>query len=1468
MAGQPSRRVIRPTTPPVSPRRNRRGAPPSSLRRQKPRLEALEERFLPTGTITGLVFEDFNANGTFDQTGAINNNGLGTIGVAVDRGIGGVTATAYDKSNNVRGVAVSGSGGTFALSATGTGPYRVEFTNLPAGFFSGPHGVNSGTTVQFVPDGNSTVQLGLSQPLDYSQNNPDLVTSRYVFGDQINGPYKDLPVVVSFPYSAGSEDSDPSVTNNSLPTTHALAVPAKTVGTTWGLGYDRTTQSVFAAAFMKKHAGFGPAGTGAVYKMGTSGTAASVYVDLNAIFGAGTAGANPHDNSDYLHDNFNTTWDAVGKISLGGLDVSEDGKKLYVMNLANRTLYEIPLDAPPTQANIRTAKVPTFSVPNSTGGEGGSDVRPFAVTYYRGQLYVGLVNSAESTQNASDLWAYVYRVDPATLTFSAAPVFQFQLNYPRGLVYTLSDGGGPAAWNPWSPTYANVAQKKGYVIYPQPILSGITFDPVGNMVLGFMDRAGHQTGNLAPEDPSQPKFLQYGMSGGDTLRAFINVPGNLGSGWVLENNGRGPHGEGGGPQNTGQGPGGGEFYWQDNYMNTIHEEVSLGGIVQVPGFPDIATSAYNPARNADIVLTGGIQWYNNSVGNNDKAYLLYNDPNPIFFGKAAGVGDLIAVPDAPPIEIGNRVWRDSNENGIQDAGEPTLPGVVVQLFDASGTTLIATATTDANGNYYFNSGNGTSTPSAQYNVNLKPNTNYQIHINSTQSALAGLQLTKPKADPSSNGNARDSDAFAVGNVGVISVTTGPPGDSDHTFDAGYILIPNQANTASIAGFVFCDVNNDGIRNPGDPPIAGVTIRLTGTSSTGQAVTMTTLTGPDGGYVFSQLPAGTYTVRETQPAGFLDGKDSVGTVNGAPDGTLGNDVLSNIVLPQDAAGVNYNFGELAPGCISGTAFVDNNKNGVPDPGEIGIPGVTITLTGLNDLGDPVSITTTTAGNGLYQFCNLRPGTYTVTETQPEDFIPGPDTIGSLGGIILSSNSIGNIVIGKAGNGVGYNFTELGLVPGKGLFLSSTTVQQIMGNPPPPLWSLWKPLTPGVVAAGSTGGAPLVTLSDTVTGTPILTYDAYAATFGGGVRVATADVNRDGIPDIITGAGPTGGPHVKVFDGATGLELYSFMAFGAGVSTGVYVAGGDLNGDGFADIIVSTGGGTPQVRVFSGRNPAVVLTSFLAYGSSFTGGVNLGVGDINGDYYPDLITGAGAGNPHVKVFDGRALALGTFNAGNPDASLLASFFPYALQFNVGANVAAADVNGDGFADLITGATVGNPHVKVYSGRAIAQGSFESNPEADIMAQWFAYGLNFNVGVNVSAADVNGDGNADVVTGASVGNPHVKVYDGKEIASGSFNPNEDILTSYFAFSQNGGVFVAAGKVNTLGVINQSNTSSGTGGDAAGSVVTNPDQAGSGVTIGSAGAAAAVENRSPQAPGLPAATLDRLFADDALAAGSLLAG
>ncbi len=225
----------------------------------------------------------------------------------------------------------------------------------------------------------------------------------------------------------------------------------------------------------------------------------------------------------------------------------------------------------------------------------------------------------------------------------------------------------------------------------------------------------------------------------------------------------------------------------------------------------------------------------------------------------------------------------------------------------------------------------------------------------------------------------------------------------------------------------------------------------------------------------------------------------------------------------------------------------------------------------------------------------------------------------------------------------------------------------------------------VTGAGPGGGPHVRAFSGTDGRALMGFFAYNGGFKGGVNVATGDVNGDGVTDIITGAGPGGGPHVKVFSGVDGSELYSFFAYNGGFKGGVHVASGDIDGDGFDDIITGAGEtGGPHVRVISGQD-GTELRSFFAYAGGFFGGVKVGSGDINGDGRDDIITGAGpGGGPHVKVYSGV------------DHQVIRSFLAYNGGFPGGVNVSAGDVNGDGYDDIITGAGPGGgPHVKVYSG-----------------------------------------------------------------------------------------------------------------------------------------------------------------------------
>jgi hypothetical protein len=197
---------------------------------------------------------------------------------------------------------------------------------------------------------------------------------------------------------------------------------------------------------------------------------------------------------------------------------------------------------------------------------------------------------------------------------------------------------------------------------------------------------------------------------------------------------------------------------------------------------------------------------------------------------------------------------------------------------------------------------------------------------------------------------------------------------------------------------------------------------------------------------------------------------------------------------------------------------------------------------------------------------------------------------------------------------------------------------------------------------------------------MSFMAYDPAFLGGITVASGDVNRDGFADVIVGPGAGGGPHVRVFSGFDGSELMSFMAYDPGFFGGVTVAAGDANGDGFADVIVGPGaGGGPHVRVFSGMDGSELL-SFFAFDPGFTGGVRVAAGDVNLDGQVDIFITTGPGtSPIVRVVTGSGVELGNFS-------------PFGSAFTGGAFVAGGPMPGETL--LLAGGTDGfqNPDASV--------------------------------------------------------------------------------------------------------------------------------------------------------------------------------
>ncbi len=270
-------------------------------------------------------------------------------------------------------------------------------------------------------------------------------------------------------------------------------------------------------------------------------------------------------------------------------------------------------------------------------------------------------------------------------------------------------------------------------------------------------------------------------------------------------------------------------------------------------------------------------------------------------------------------------------------------------------------------------------------------------------------------------------------------------------------------------------------------------------------------------------------------------------------------------------------------------------------------------------------------------------------------------------------------------------------------------------------------------------------------------AYHPNFLSGVNLASGDIDGDGRPEIITGAKANGGSHVMAFDNTGHLKL-QFFAFSSNLRTGVKVASGDIDGDGVDEIITAPDYGySPEIRVFNSQGQ--LIENFLAYNRNFFGGVNIAVGDIDGDGVDEIVTGAGpGGGPHVRIF-------------NSEGQVLGQFFAYSTSSRHGVRVAVGNINGRqdrNKAEIITALEAGaEPEVRVFDNHGQLQDKF------------FAYDRKFKGGVNIAVGDLDSDGIDEIITGAGPGGaPHVR----------GFSGNGTLIYSFYSGSSDfeGGVSV----------------------------------------------------------------------------------
>ncbi|MFQ5820134.1 MAG: collagen binding domain-containing protein [Candidatus Heimdallarchaeota archaeon] len=301
----------------------------------------------------------------------------------------------------------------------------------------------------------------------------------------------------------------------------------------------------------------------------------------------------------------------------------------------------------------------------------------------------------------------------------------------------------------------------------------------------------------------------------------------------------------------------------------------------------------------------------------------------------------------PPPELTVRKFHNLNANGVWDMGEPEIG---VDEFIDDGGWPFSIMDPLGHTNYY-------GTP---WTVIAEPPGDYIVE----EEILDGWMQSAAFLDGTPLGIANPVTVTVVG-----------------MYNEKHEVIFGDFKPADICGEKFEDIDGDGVCDAGEPRVAGVTITLSGTDGMGNPVTQETTTNSNGEFCFSDLIPGTYTVTETIPIGWVNSTST----------------SIELITLISGEGAFVEFGNLRPAQINGYKFEDLDGDGEYDAGEPGVTGVTITLSGTDGMGNPVTRDTTTDATGYFYFMDVWPGVYTVTETVPDGYVAstpiesGPHTL---------------------------------------------------------------------------------------------------------------------------------------------------------------------------------------------------------------------------------------------------------------------------------------------------------------------------------------------------------------------------------------------------------------------------------------------------------------------------------------------
>ena len=899
-----------------------------------------------SGSISGRVFLDGGGDGLLDGS---------------DAGVPGLEIKAYDSLG-----ALVGTTTTYNGSATYVGKYdlfvrdsasstvRVEFST-PVGYQSTlttSSTAGSASSIRFVALRTTGIDYGIFVPADYCQKSESLAAVC------INQGHKDVAArntersigLTAFePASTG----DPKVAVNQTATAFTDIAKKVDTGATWGLGWQKTTRLLWNSAVIRRHAGLGPEGLGGVYVYNLTGTQVASF-DLAADLGAGnlTLKAAGDDYSDAARDIVDEAdptnaraydflsrdipgFSGVGTAGLGDLDISQDGNFLWVTNLYQRKVHRIAIG--------ETAGVPTLGAVNSwsianghTCASNTGPLRGWGIdTNADGSIVLAAVCTNEAASPATKPLpgdGVILKLDPTKTADDAAAwttLTTFGFDYPQNYDY-CSTAPLTCTWKAWSSDWPALKLAAAFsptqFWWTQPMIVDVEQLTDGSMVLGISDRFSYQMGNSnwMPE-PTVTGITVSGWTAGDTLLLCKTA-----TGWFRESNGR-CEGVNVYQAQVPTGSVGVEFFKDDKG----HPETTIGGLALGRG--QVAVTAMDPASP----FVNGIRWVSTVNGKQTNALNMSpaaQNPQDAGFGKSSGMGDVEALCDAAPLQIGNRVWYDDDRDGIQDPGEDPVVGVTVRLYDASQ-TLVGTAITNAWGEYYFSSNvteaaNGGGTPD-EFGGGLAVNTAYTVVLDNPDDCapgkpLEGFVLTyedKTTTDgPPERDQLIDSDAVPAGadwcgsKTATVTVTPMSVGGVNHSYDIGFW---KEGRVPSTPDSTDPDSSTPDSANPGSAD--------------------TTVPGVDGA--------------------------------GSPTPTVG---AASVSSTSPSSTIKVSVGDYV--------WWDLDRDGIQDANDIPIQGAILTITKVD--GSPVTdvngkpvTTTVTDANGKYTFDNLPPGQYTVSVKPP-------------------------------------------------------------------------------------------------------------------------------------------------------------------------------------------------------------------------------------------------------------------------------------------------------------------------------------------------------------------------------------------------------------------------------------------------------------------------------------------------------